>query len=99
MKNFGQTFDKALETIHAFQEALQGTLFPDIEAEIGDLDERHRKFVEICAVVRDDFPMAKYAWCGNGKPPKSRWSYFKVFLHLAFGILVIAVEQVLKLLE
>ena len=52
MKNCGQTFDKALEAVHAFQEALQGTLFPDIEAEIGGLDERHRKFVGICAAVR-----------------------------------------------
>ena len=80
MKKREQTFDKALEAIHAFQEALQGTLFPCIEAEIGNLDGKHRDFVAICAAVHGDFPAAKFAWCGNGKPPVSRWSYFKAYM-------------------
>ena len=84
MKKREQTFDKALEAIHAFQEALQGTLFPCIEAEIGNLDGKHREFVEICAAVHGDFPAEKFAWCGNGKPPVSRWSYFKALLAKAF---------------
>ncbi len=28
--------------------------------------------------------MEKFAWCGNGKPPVSRWSYFKALLAKAF---------------
>ena len=80
MKNQDHAFDKSLEAIRAFREALQGWLFPSLEAEIGNLDKAHRDFVAICAAVHGDFPAAKFAWCGNGKPPVSRWSYFKAYM-------------------
>ena len=35
-------FDKSLEAVRAFGEALQGWLFPALEAEIGNLDKAHR---------------------------------------------------------
>lgn len=60
MKNRQQTFDKSLEAVHIFREALQGSLFPSLEAEIGNLDKAHRDFVAICAAVHGDFPAAKF---------------------------------------
>jgi len=80
MKQRGHHFDPSLELVQAFGEALQGWLFPAMEAELGGLDEKHRKFTAICASVREDFPAAKFAWCGNGRPPVSRWSFFKAFM-------------------
>lgn len=80
MQNRGYAFDKSLEAFRAFGEALQGWLFPALEAEIGNLDKAHREFIAICAAVHEDFPAAKFAWCGNGKPPVSRWSYFKAYM-------------------
>lgn len=44
MKNQGHAFDKSLEAFRAFEEALQGSLFPLFEAEIGNLDKAHRDF-------------------------------------------------------
>ncbi len=84
MKNRQLTFDKSLEAAHMFREALQGWLFPSLEAELGALDEKHRAFVDLCAALREHFPAARYEWCGNGKPPESRWSYFKALLAKAF---------------
>ena len=42
MKNRGYASDKSLEAVRAFGEALQGWLFPALEAEIGNLDKAHR---------------------------------------------------------
>ena len=58
MKNQGYAFGKSLEAFRAFGEALQGSLFPSLEAEIGNLDKAHRDFVAICAAVHGDFPAA-----------------------------------------
>ena len=48
-----QTFDKSLEAVHMFREALQGWLFPSLEAELGALDDKHRAFVDLCAALRE----------------------------------------------
>ena len=84
MKTPRQAVDKSLEAVHIFREALQGWLFPSLEAELGALDEKHRAFVDLCAALHEHFPAARYEWCGNGKPPESRWSYFKALLAKAF---------------
>ena len=84
MKAPRQAFDKSLEAVHIFREALQGWLFPSLEAELGALDDKHRAFVDLCAALHEHFPAAQYEWCGNGKPPESRWSYFKALLAKAF---------------
>ncbi len=49
MKNLRQSFDKSLEAAHMFREALQGWLFPSLEAELGAQDEKHRAFAVLCA--------------------------------------------------
>ena len=60
MKNRQLTFDKSLEAAHMFREALQGWLFPSLEAELGALDEKHRAFVDLCAALHEHFPAARY---------------------------------------
>ncbi len=42
MENRQQTFDKSPEAAHMFREALQGWLFPSLEAELVALDDTHR---------------------------------------------------------
>ena len=42
MQNRGYAFDKSPAAFQAFGEALQGWLFPALEAEIGNLDKAHR---------------------------------------------------------
>ena len=59
MKNRQLTFDKSLEAAHMFREALQGWLFPSLEAELGALDDKHRAFVDLCAALREHFPAVR----------------------------------------
>ncbi len=72
--------DDSMLAFCAFGNLLRGRLLPALDEELGPLDDRHREFVRLCAAVRAEFPAAQYEWRGNGRPPTSRWSYFKAFL-------------------
>jgi len=60
--------------------SIQGWLFPMLEDEVGELDEKHREFVAICEVCRPQDFMGEYRWVGNGCPPKDRLALCKAFI-------------------
>ena len=59
---------------------IQKSLFPRIEDELGELDEKQRAFVNICELIIDDKAFIKYRWSGNGRPPCARKAFFKAFI-------------------
>jgi hypothetical protein len=60
--------------------SIQSWLFPMLEDEIGELDERHRQFVAVCELCAPQDHMDAYRWCGNGCPPSDRLALCKAFI-------------------
>ena len=60
--------------------SIQSWLFPMLEDEIGELDERHRQFVAVCELCAPQDHMDAYRWCGNGCPPRDRLALCKAFI-------------------
>jgi len=60
--------------------SIQTWLFPSLEDELGELDDRHKQFVAVCEVCRPRDFMAEYRWGGNGCPPKDRLALCKAFI-------------------
>jgi len=61
-------------------QSIQRWLFPRLEDELGELDEKHREFVAVCELC-DPIPHLRgYRWIGYGCPPKSRLALFKAFV-------------------
>ena len=55
---------------------IQIWLFPMLEDELGELDDRHREFIAVCEVCALREHVAAYRWVGNGCPaarPKTAW--------------------------
>ena len=61
-------------------DTIQKWLFPLLEDELGELDDRHKEFVAVCETCAPGAHMAPYRWIGNGCPPKSRLALFKAFV-------------------
>jgi hypothetical protein len=59
---------------------MQTWLFPVLEDEIGELDEKHREFVAVCETCAPHTHMAGYRWVGNGCPPSDRLALCKAFI-------------------
>lgn len=59
---------------------IQKWLFPLLEDELGELDDKHKEFVAVCETCAPRDRMAPYRWIGNGCPPKSRLALFKAFV-------------------
>lgn len=59
---------------------LHGYLFPAMEDEVGELDEKHREFVAVCEACAPHEHMAGYRWCGDGCPPADRLPICKAFI-------------------
>jgi len=59
---------------------IQAWLFPVLEDELGELDDKHKEFVAVCEACDPKVHMACYGWVGNGCPPKSRLALFKAFV-------------------
>jgi hypothetical protein len=59
---------------------IQTWLFPVLEDELGELDDRHREFVAICEICQPRKHLAAYRWVGNGCPPKNRLALCKAFI-------------------
>ncbi|MGI6390535.1 MAG: transposase [Kiritimatiellia bacterium] len=60
--------------------SIQSWLFPMLEDEIGELDEKHRQFVAVCELCAPQDHMGAYRWCGNGCPPCDRLAMCKAFI-------------------
>ena len=52
--------------------SIQTWLFPVLEDEIGELDEKRRQFVAVCELHAPQNHLVAYRWIGNGCPPKNR---------------------------
>ena len=59
---------------------IQKWLFPMLEDELGELDDKHKEFVAVCETCAPGAHMTPYRWIGNGCPPKSRLALFKAFV-------------------
>jgi len=59
---------------------IQAWLFPVLEDELGELDDRHREFVAVCEICKPRKHLAAYRWVGNGCPPKDRLALCKAFI-------------------
>ena len=59
---------------------IQKWLFPLLEDELGELDDKHKEFVAVCETCAPRAHMTPYRWIGNGCPPKSRLALFKAFV-------------------
>ncbi len=64
----------------ALWSSIQTWLFPMLEDELGELDDRHREFIAICEVSAPRVHLVPYRWCGNGCPPKDRLALYKAFI-------------------
>ena len=71
---------KGLAGLGALWNSIQKWLFPMLEDELGELDDKHREFVALCEACAPQAHMAPYQWVGNGCPPKSRLALFKAFV-------------------
>jgi len=60
--------------------SIQTWLFPMLEDELGELDEKHREFVAVCETCAPQAHMATYRWVGTGCPPHSRLAMCKAFI-------------------
>jgi hypothetical protein len=60
--------------------SIQTWLFPVLEDELGELDDRHRQFVAVCEICSPRKHVAAYRWIGNGCPPKDRLAMCKAFI-------------------
>jgi len=60
--------------------SIQTWLFPVLEDELGELDEKHRQFVSVCELCAPQDHMATYQWRGNGCPPSDRLALCKAFI-------------------
>jgi hypothetical protein len=60
--------------------SIQTWLFPMLEDEIGELDEKHRQFVAVCELCAPQDYMGAYRWIGNGCPPSDRLALCKAFI-------------------
>ncbi len=59
---------------------LQCQLFPLLEEQIGPLGDKDRMFLDVLALLPDDLGLQRYGWCGNGRPPASRFWLFHSFV-------------------
>lgn len=60
--------------------SIQSWLFPMLEDEIGELDEKQRLFVAVCELCAPQDHMGAYRWIGNGCPPHDRLALCKAFI-------------------
>lgn len=60
--------------------SIQSWLFPMLEDELGELDEKHRQFVAVCEMCTPQDHMTAYQWIGNGCPPSDRLALCKAYI-------------------
>lgn len=69
-----------LSRLNQLWNAVQTGLFPVLEDELGELDEKHKAFVAVCEALAPQAHMGAYRWVGNGCPPKNRLSLCQAFI-------------------
>lgn len=70
----------ALARLGILWNSIQTWLFPMLEDELGELDDKHREFVAVCETCAPQTHMDAYRWVGNGCPPNSRLALCKAFI-------------------
>jgi hypothetical protein len=70
----------AMAELGVLWNSIQTWLFPMLEDELGELDEKHREFVAIGETCSPQAYMESYRWVGNGCPPASRLALCKAFI-------------------
>ena len=70
----------AMANLGSLWNSIQAWLFPMLEDELGELDEKHREFVAIGETCSPQAYMESYRWVGNGCPPASRLALCKAFI-------------------
>ncbi len=60
--------------------SIQTWLFPMLEDELGELDDRYREFIAVCELIAPHAHMGAYRFCGNGRPPKDRLALCKTYI-------------------
>jgi hypothetical protein len=78
--NEGTNGMTAMENPGSLWNSIQAWLFPMLEDELGELDEKHREFVAICETCSPRAYLESYRWVGNGCPPASRLALCKAFI-------------------
>ena len=68
------------EPIGALWKSIQSWLFPVLEDELGELDDKHRQFVAVCELCAPQDHMTSDQWCGNGCPPSDRLALCKAYI-------------------
>ena len=58
----------AMENLGSLWNSIQAWLFPTLEDELGELDEKHREFVSICEPCSPQAYVESYRWVGNAPP-------------------------------
>jgi len=71
---------QAVNRLGQLWNSIQTWLFPSLEDELGELDDKHKEFVAVCELCRPQDFMAPYRWLGNGCPPKDRLALCKTFV-------------------
>jgi hypothetical protein len=61
-------------------ENIQGYLFPSLEEEVGELNEKQKHFVRVVELLDLDRFMIPYEWQGKGRKPESRFHLVKSFI-------------------
>ena len=69
-----------LSRLSELWDAVQTYLFPVLEDELGELDEKHKAFVAVCETLAPQVHMGAYRWVGNGCPPKNRLALCQAFI-------------------
>jgi len=70
----------AMENLGSLWNSIQAWLFPMLEDELGELDEKHREFISVCELCSPQAYVDSYRWVGNGCPPASRLALCKAFI-------------------
>ena len=66
--------------LHDLWQHLQRQLFPTLLAEVGELGEKDRQFVQVVALLPLGPLIARYDWCGMGCPPHERTWLLHAFI-------------------
>lgn len=73
-------YDEVKLRLGGIRHLLQGWLFPQLEEDIGVLDEKDRLVVEVMAMFDAAPLLAGLGWCGNGKPPYDKVAIFNALI-------------------
>jgi len=74
---------KSGERFHILWRELEQGVFPWVEDNFGEIDDKHRLFMVVCEAVIDVDAFRYAQWKGNGRPLVSRLNIFKALIYKA----------------